>query len=457
MKARCKDPCFFYIYEVLRLKVFLAMKVKLFVTFFVFVSLVVRCYSIDLPEVIADEIYSGRIKTVQMYGDGGSLTNPLIYLNTGQKLHFTFDDLTDEVANYYYTIYHCDRNWKLSKISQQEYLETFVDFQLVDYAFSQNTKVKYINYQLELPNRDIPIKLSGNYVLVVFNKDAPDEPVITWRFFVVEPMVNIEARIKKGSYDQSRSGELQEVDFQILHENFRIKDPHTDLKVVVTQNNRFDNALSGLDPVYFDDKALKYDYDLENNFSGDNEYRSFEIRGINFPGKGVADVSYHAPVYHITLLPDRLRVQERYTYDREINGLYRVEMYDSEHPEVDADYLFVHFTLQMDQVLAGGGVYVFGALTNWQCDKPYEMKWNFEKKQYELEILLKQGYYNYCYAWKDFTTNKIKINALEGSHFETENDYYVYVYYGRFADRYDRLIGYQQFNSLKDRALLNDF
>jgi len=85
------------------------------------------------------------------------------------------------------------------------------------------------------------------------------------------------------------------------------------------------------------------------------------------------------------------------------------------------------------------------------------MKWNMEKGQYELSLLLKQGYYNYCYAWKDFIDKKIKLNALEGSHFETENDYYISVYYGKPTDRYDRLVGYQKFNSIKDRAFLNDF
>jgi hypothetical protein len=124
---------------------------------------------------------------------------------------------------------------------------------------------------------------------------------------------------------------------------------------------------------------------------------------------------------------------------------------------VEADYIFVHFTLKMEQVQAGGGVYVFGELSNWQCNKLNEMKWNMDDKQYELTLLLKQGYYNYCYAWKDFTDSKIKLNVLEGSHFETENDYYIYVYHGRLTDRYDRLIGYQKFNSLKDRAFLNSF
>jgi hypothetical protein len=431
---------------------------KRFLIFFFSVLWVLSGHSVNLPEVLTNTIFTDNIRTVQFYGDGGSLTNPVILLKSDQILHFSFDDLSNEVKNYYYTIYHCDRNWRLSKISQQEYLESFTDFPLNDYKFSINTKVKYLNYSLSLPNNDVPIKYSGNYILVIFNKDVPDEPLITWRFFVVEPLVKIDARIKRGTFDQSsRGGETQEIDFQIHHENFPIKNPHTDLKVNVTQNNRTDNILTGLDPIFTNDEIMGYDYNMENNFSGDNEYRSFEIRGINFPGKSVADISFHPPFYHITLEPDKLRTQNQYFYERELNGLFRIEMYNSDYPEVEADYIFVHFTLKMDQVLAGCGVYVFGALSNWQCNKLNEMKWNMDEKQYELTLLLKQGYYNYCYAWKDFTDNKIKLDALEGSHFETENDYFIYIYYGKMTDRYDRLIGYQKFNSLKDRAFLNSF
>lgn len=408
----------------------------------------------NLPEILTNTIYTDQIKTVQLYPSEESLSIPLIKLKSNEHLHFTFDDLSNEVRNYYYTIYHCDRNWKLSKIAQEEYLDLFTDFPLDEYQYSINTKVKYLNYQLELPNQDISIKYSGNYVLVVFDKDNPDEPLITWRFYVVEPIVDVDARITSNLFDVE-SGEKQEVDFVIYNNGFQIKNPRTDIKVVVQQNNRLDNEINDLLPIFNDNQKLEYNYDEGNCFNGDNEFRQFEFRGINYPGKGVADVSFHEPLYHITLLTDFLRAQNRYSYEKEINGLYRIEMYKSDYPETYADYMFVHFTLKMDQVLAGGGVYVFGALTNWDCNKLNEMKWNMENHQYELTLLLKQGFYNYCYAWKDFISNKINISALEGSHSATENDYQIFVYYGKITDRYDRLIGYNLYNSLVNRSYLH--
>lgn len=339
-------------------------------------------------------------------------------------------------------------------MSQQEYLDSFTEYPLDDFDFSVVPMVRYVNYQLELPNSNISFKYSGNYALVVYDKNSPDDPMIIRRFYVVEPLVNIDARIRNATFDPV-DGENQEVDFIVDHSNFPIQNPRNEIKVVVTQNGRSDNAIANLKPMFSDDKWLEYDYNEGNSFNGENEFRSFEFRNYKFPGVGVNSITYHQPLYHVTLKTDKLRVQDRYMFDNDLNGRFHIELHNSNMPDVEADYMFVHFTLPLENVLLGGGVYVFGELSNWQCTKLNEMKWSMERHQYELTMLLKQGYYNYTYAWKDLTDNKIKTNAFEGSHHETENDYQIFVYYGKTADRYDRLIGYQKFNSLENRAFLS--
>lgn len=407
--------------------------------------------AINLPEVIENTIYSDNIKTVEMYRLGWKLSNPIINLNSEEQLNFSFDDLNNEPVQYYYTIIHCDRNWRKSKLSQQEYLSSFTDFQLTDYEHSSNTNIRYINYLLTLPNNDVPIVLSGNYVLVIFDKNEPDEPLITWRFYVVEPQLGIKARIRRATHDLAKS-ENQEVDFVINHSNFPIQNPHSDLKVVVSQNNRTDNAITDLKPLFISNGILEYDYNVENIFKGENEFRAFEIRNVKYAGEGVESISLHPPFYHATLLPHFPRLQNQYNYYKEMNGNFFIEAFGRNYPDIEADYMFVHFNLQVKQPLLGGGIYVYGKLSNWQCTKQYEMKYNFERQQYELTLLLKQGYYNFTYAYKDHQSTEIKSYNLEGSHYQTENDYYIYVYHGRLTDRYDRLVGYQQFNSLSNRS-----
>ncbi len=411
----------------------------------------ISCFSFELPEVISNKVFSDNIRTVQLYREGWDLSSPVITLNSDQKLAFSFDDLSAEVKNYFYTIYHCDRNWKVSSLSQQEYLDSFTEYPLEDFEFAVVPLVKYVNYFLNFPNENISFKYSGNYAIVVYDKDSPEEPLITWRMYVVEPMVNIDARIRKSMFDKGEANN-QEIDFVIDHKNFPIQNPSRDVKVVLMQNSRHDNAITNLIPMFSDGEKLEYDYNEGNCFNGENEFRDFEFRNYKYPSEEVSSITYHRPVYHVTLLTDELRTQQRYTFEEDLNGRYHIETYQSSYPDVEADYMFVHFRLPMENILLGGGVYVFGELTNWQCSKQNEMKWNMEKNQYELTLLLKQGFYNYAYAWKDLTVNEIKTYPFEGSHHETENDYQIFVYYGRVNDRYDRLVGYQKFNSLINRT-----
>ena len=93
-------------------------------------------------------------------------------------------------------------------------------------------------------------------------------------------------------------------------------------------------------------------------------------------------------------------------------------------------------------------MYISGNLNNWAFDKNNLMTYNPVNKAYEASILLKQGWYNYEYVFlKDGETNGT-ASQFEGSHYETENDYLVLVYYRNPRDRYDRVIGTMKANTL---------
>jgi hypothetical protein len=79
------------------------------------------------------------------------------------------------------------------------------------------------------------------------------------------------------------------------------------------------------------------------------------------------------------------------------------------------------------------------------------MTWNFDSSAYELTLLLKQGYYNFQYVYVPQGAKTADHKNLEGSFWETENDYRIFVYYRDLAGRYDRLIGFRQLNSLTNR------
>ncbi len=396
-------------------------------------------------------VYNENIKTVLMYRDGFELSNPVIELGEDANLVLKFDDLSGEVKDYYYTIIHCDADWNESYIPQTDYLEGFTDNPVDDYQRSFNTTFDFINYRISLPNDNVQFKLSGNYALVVFEDNDKEKKVLTKRFYVVEPVVDIEGTVRRATLD-AYQGENQEVDFTIHHENLAIRNPQEEVKVVIMQNNRWDNAIRDLKPLYMRNNQLIYDYNRENVFEGGNEFRYFDIRSIRLNGENVLTTEFHRPYYHKTLTTDEVRANKKYFSYREMNGRYVVESQDRvEDYDVDCDYVFVHFTLPLESILLGGSVNVFGALTNWNANKSNEMTWNFNTSAYELTLLLKQGYYNYEYVYVPQGSKVADAKNIEGSFWQTENDYQIFVYYKDFSSRYYRLVGYEQLNSIENR------
>lgn len=392
-------------------------------------------------------VYREEIKSVQLYRDQNELSNPVIELGSDVQLLLKFDDLAEEAKNFSYTIIHCDASWHESYMPQSQYLSGFPDNPLNDYAQSFNTTVRYVNYQLRIPNEDCSLTKSGNYALVVFENNNRKNLVLIQRFYVVEPKVRIVGQVKKATFDPF-NGENQEVDFKIYPEGIRILNAREDIKVVLMQNRRSDNAIHNLKPSFIQNNVLDYDFSKENVFKGGNEFRYFDIRTNRFNGENVDQIKFIRPYYHVALMPDQIRNNKKYGAYKEMNGNFTIESQDRVTDfDTECDYSFVHFFLPLPSPLSGGTVNVFGALTGWNANQSNEMKWNFERAGYELTLLLKQGYYNYLYAYVADGSKTADTVNLEGSFFLTENDYQIFAYYRDPSGRYDRLVGFVTVNS----------
>jgi len=67
------------------------------------------------------------------------------------------------------------------------------------------------------------------------------------------------------------------------------------------------------------------------------------------------------------------------------------------------------------------------------------MTYNKRRGVYETSLLLKQGFYNYTFATLE--NNTINLHEINGSFFQTENEYKVIVYQKAFGDNYYKVIG----------------
>ena len=394
-----------------------------------------------------DAVFGKSIKTVQFYKEGWDFSYPILDLNDNSSLHLSFDDLNNNIKNLNYVVVLCDADWMPSRLVYTEYLDGFYQNTITTYQSSFSTHISYVHYSLQLPNENIKLKLSGNYIVLVY-EDNEDNPLFIKRFVAVDQKVNININVKRPTLPRYQNN-YQEIDFSIFHGNFPIENPYQTVKTVIVKNNQWKFSITGLKPLFIRDNELVYNYEEQNLFPGGNEYRSFDIKSLKYQSANIQSIEPKADAWYVTLKPDKPRSKTSYLSNQDLNGMYLIQNQEGTNADFDAEYAHVKLTLPMEVPLTDGDIYVFGGFSDYNCYDDYKMTYNLEKQVYELDMLVKQGYYNYQYVYVPKKTADVDERYFEGSFYETENNYVVYVYYRTFGSRYDQLIGVRSGNSIK--------
>ncbi|NUM30794.1 MAG: DUF5103 domain-containing protein [Bacteroidetes bacterium] len=374
---------------------------------------------------------------------------PLISLVETTKLQLSFDLLKTNNEFYQYTFIHCDANWKESNMNKNEFLSGNFNNSISDFSFSTNTYQKYVSYRCVFPNNDVKFTRSGNYVIKVYRDFNEDDVVLIRRFMVIDPKVTVTATVNSATDVKFRFSK-QEVDFNVDFKNFNIPNPFSDVKVSILQNNNWTNAITDLKPNFVNNAQLVYNYETGNLFPGGNEFRQFDIRSLRFFSYGVAD-KFIDSMTNAVLKTDELKAHLQYFSQADFNGKRAIQNKDGSKNLTDGDYAIVHFTLKSNNEISPDGVYIFGELTDWQIKEKFKMDYYPEKRIYYKSVKLKQSYYNYEYVTLSDDKITPETTFTEGNHFETENDYDIYVYHKNQQFGYDELIGYLHFNSNTNR------
>jgi Domain of unknown function (DUF5103) len=393
-----------------------------------------------------DRIYWPSVRTVQLFKVGNELSAPLLELGSG-SMQLRFDLLDADPAPLSYTLVHCNAQWQPSELSPAQYLDgAFSEF-MPPGQQSINTLQPYVHYSVQLPTALMRPKVSGNYIVKVYHSDDEEDVVLTRRLLVAEQRVSIDASVV-ASRDVSLRNVAQQVDMVVRHPGLLVPDPFNDLQLVVLQNMRWDDARTGLRPRFVRSSELVYDHPSEALFMGGNEWRNFDLKNLRYLTQEVARMDNRGNLTEAYLLPDPKRNIRTYFEQPDINGRYLVRNDDGYQQALESDYIHVHFTLPLEQEFTGAQVFVYGGLTDGQCQREWRMSYLQEQKAYVLRALLKQGFYNYAYAVVPDSAEHVgQFEAIEGSHFQTENDYAVLAYFNDPMLGCQRLVGTRFLNS----------
>lgn len=404
---------------------------------------------------VPEAVISPKIKSVQLYPYGDQLGFPVIRLNSGDQLELHFDDLDGNVKSYYYTYQLCNADWTPAMLSTFDYLKGYSQVRLNTYRVSSIALTRYTHYQATLPDRNCAPSRSGNYILKVFRDGDTSKLVFTKRLLVLEEKSRVQAQIQQ-PYNGQIFRTHQKVQFRLgLNEGLNVVNHLQQIKVVILQNNRWDNAHTEVRPTFFSRNQMEFDTEADAVFPAGKEWRWLDIRSFRFQSERVLNARYNNASTEIFVKPDMDRSAQRFNFFRDANGQYILQCTESINPLWQSDYATVEFSFVPpdNKPLSGKDVYLFGKLTNYDLSDAAKMTFNEDVGVYQTSVFLKQGYYDYTYVTLDQSARKktASFELTEGNYWESENNYTILVYYRPLAGRADELVGYSVVNSLAGR------
>ncbi len=393
-----------------------------------------------------DTIYHKDVASLRLFSENAPLGIAIIELNGGASLVLQFDDLRSGNRRFRYEIFHADKNWNQDDLNEIDYIQGFNRSQIKTFAYSTNRNIDYTHYSLRIPNADWRPKISGNYLMHVYEDLGKDqrEYIFTRRFMINDKKVTIQPLLVRPT-DLAKYRTHHEFDVNVNIKEFPIYNSRTEITLAVMQNGRWNTLIGDLKQNRDKVDHLVFDYIDKISFPAGKEFRYFDIRSLRFRSRFVKKITENTDETIVTLTADKVRDQFNFVTDPDADGNYTIYNNDRPDGNISSEYAWVDFTLQSPE-FTENKVYLFGAFTDWQCKEDFLMKYDLASSSYLGSAFLKQGYYNYTYAVMD-RQGRYDLSTVDGDWYETENEYQFMIYYRPFGSRYDQLISYKTLKS----------
>ena len=410
---------------------------------YLFQTMVLFCFTLATAQVENEIVPPYNIKTVSFVQNNQNVV-PIFQL--GDAFQLQFDDLYGNDASYFYEIVHCDYNWNPSDIQKRDYLQGFDNQRIQESSSSFNCLQIYTHYRLPFPNSTTQLKISGNYMLKILNEDK--EVVFSRKFIVYENLVTVPIQIKRAR-TVTNLDTKHNLEFTIKSNVINFQNPLKNIKTVLLQNGKFNNAIKNISPQFTIGNDLVYKYDTPTQFWAGNEFLYFDNKEIRVASNTISRVDSQKDIYSSYLFTNEARANSNYYNNQDVNGNFVIRRLFAENSDVEADYAWVYFSLSAPLFRSSdGAIYVTGMFNNYALTAENKMEYNPEKAIYEKAILIKQGFTNFEYLAVKPNGSIDSENAIDGNYFQTENEYTVLVYYKEDTDRFTRIIGKGSASSL---------
>ncbi len=396
-----------------------------------------------LPEA---DLYSSdfQIKSLRVFSNRDQTSFPVLDISEKTKdlITIEFDVRSDHMPSFSIIFRFCDSDWNvydnaflLNPIFNTEYNLWFDNVPTI-------VKGARYHYSGTFPNNNVNFPYSGNWMFFIVDSNNRYLIYASGKFYVVRPFVemNIELARRGLQGDDSQLAILQRS--ISLKTSFTLPDtlfPSNVKKVVIIRNRKMyypiviDRLNFTEDRYYEWDAARKFSFVAKNLRPG-NRYRKTDIRDIGKYGTPTVNAKF-----------GDIETSNLFTQGKsDFYGGSLLTNFKNEY----ADYVNVVFRLRAPDNLKSS-IFLVGAFNNWSVLPEYEM-YN-DKGMMSLSIELKRGVYDYQYVTGEVVGNRVENidwEILEGNFFETDGEYYIFLYYQTpEKGGYEKVIGFKKINT----------
>ena len=158
-------------------------------------------------------------------------------------------------------------------------MKGFSNVRINTYRNSSIALTRYTHYMSTLPDKNTAPTKSGNYMLKVFLNGDTSQVAFTKRFLVIDVKVNAAAMVVQ-PFNPTYFKTHQKLQFNVNVQNIKPTNIFQQIKVVILQNNRWDNCIRNLQPTFIRQNILEYNTENDGLFAAQKEWRWVNLTKI---------------------------------------------------------------------------------------------------------------------------------------------------------------------------------
>ena len=273
-----------------------------------------------------NRIFSPQIKSLQVVVNQDFLSPAVMRLHTDDILQIAFDELSHDYHRYAYTIERCEADWTPSEeMFESDWLEGFNAIVIDDHEQSVNTIIPYTHYQLQIPNDQCRLKMSGNYRLHIIDDESQQELACV-EFMVTDQTMSLFMEASTNT-DIDHNISHQQLSISLNYNNHIVTNPQEQIRMVVRQNDREDNSRLHVSPSFIQANGLRWQHHQQLIFDAGNEYHKYEVLDPSHPTMGIDYINWDGEQYQV--YPFINEPRPHYIYDEDADGAFYIRNSDN--------------------------------------------------------------------------------------------------------------------------------